>query len=206
MQALPENPINQTLIALHVQVLQRLRKQLDKRGVAAVLEDALEITWPVYFDNHFTSELLELLYDASDRMRVLGNDRRQACSHIYQTCIDLLHDYRGEWGWDAFQLLAIIAFNVGYDGAKVRDKDCFQYGVQLLTTVCQAANAAIEDPDSIRDDHWAALHDIASKNLDEPYLKFFSMMRTWSQERFSAIGQRKVQDKAMLQFRIGWLA
>ena len=70
MQLHADNPVNQHLTALKVLEYQKSRTQLRKpSAVAGVLESALDLERPAYYDNFITSELLELLHDVSERIR-----------------------------------------------------------------------------------------------------------------------------------------
>ncbi|KAL0050723.1 hypothetical protein WJX82_005786 [Trebouxia sp. C0006] len=44
-----------------------------------VLESALDLERPAYYDNFITSELLELLHDVSERIRNMGNYAQNVC-------------------------------------------------------------------------------------------------------------------------------
>lgn len=207
MQLHADNPVNQHLTALKVLEYQKSRTQLRKpSAVAEVLESALDLERPAYYDNFITSELLELLHDVSGRTRNMGKYAQNVCCILRRGCDDLLHEYRADWGWDAYEMFAITAFNVAYDGIVLRDEVCFQHGVHLLTTVCQTATTHLEDGAAdIRSSHWKTLTQTAAKKLSPDMCAFLKIMRSWSREKYSQAGRFQVQDHVFQSLGIHWM-
>lgn len=186
---------------------QKLRTQLRKpSAVAGVLESALDLERPAYYDNFITSELLELLHDVSERIRNMGNYAQNVCYVLRYGCDDLPHEYRTDWAWDAYEMFAITAFNVAYDGIVMRDEVCFQHGIHLLTTVCQTATTHLDDGAAeIRSSHWKRLTQTAAKKLSPEMCAFLKIMRNWSCEKYSRAGLRQVQDHVFQTLGIYWM-
>ena len=187
--------------------LQKLHQALSYRQQTAyiIVEKALQMERPPYYDSFITSELLELLEKASSLVFALHKDRRRVCRSLRHGCDELMHQYRHDWGWEAFQVFATIAFNMAYDGAKVKDGNCFHLGVHLLTSVCHAANAHLSPQDAadIRSDHWQVL--AREVQQGSKTLLFFRAMEQWSLEKYSKLRMHDLQDCMFNILGVSWV-